>query len=58
MKASLNDATHYNEITDEYWLLENELGIVTFQTERLLTENLGYRDHKYALLNEDHCYLL
>ncbi len=36
----------------------NELGIVTFQTERLLTENLGYRDHKYALLNEDHCYLL
>ena len=36
----------------------NELGIVTFQTERLLTENLGYRDHKYALLNEDPCYLL
>lgn len=36
----------------------NELGIVTFQTERLETDNLGYREHKYALLNEDHCYLL
>ena len=23
MKANLNDATHYNERTDEYWLLED-----------------------------------
>ena len=24
MKANLNDATHYNERTNEYWLLEDE----------------------------------
>ena len=23
MKANLDDATHYNERTDEYWLLED-----------------------------------
>ena len=23
MKANLNDATHYNKRTDEYWLLED-----------------------------------
>ena len=25
MKANLNDATHYNERTDEYWLLEKRI---------------------------------
>ena len=25
MKANLNNATHYNERTDEYWLLEKRI---------------------------------
>ena len=36
----------------------SELGIVPFQTERLKTDQLGEREHKFAMLNEDQCYFV
>lgn len=36
----------------------SELGIVPFQTERLKTDRLGEREHKFAMLNEDQCYFV
>ena len=35
-----------------------ELGILPFETERLKTEQLGDREHKFAMLNEDQCYFV
>lgn len=36
----------------------SSLGIVRFETQRLKTEQLGEREHSFALLNEDQCYFV
>ena len=46
------------ENIDKYRSQFEALGNLPFKTERLKTERLGYRDHRYALLNEDQCYFL
>ena len=58
--ASLLDHRHrtiFESIT-KYSTELSELGILPFETERLKTEHLGDREHKFAMLNEDQCYFV
>lgn len=46
------------ENTDKYLHEMQQLGNVPFETERLKTERLGERTHRYVMLNEDQCFFL
>ena len=58
--ASLLDHRHRTifEAIIKYTSEILELGILPFETERLKTEHLGEREHKFAMLNEDQCYFV
>ena len=58
--ASLLDHRHRTifEAITKYTSEVLELGILPFETERLKTEQLGEREHKFAMLNEDQCYFV
>lgn len=58
--ASLLDHRHrtiFESIT-KYSTELSELGILPFETERLKTDHLGEREHKFVMLNEDQCYFV
>ena len=58
--ASLLDHRHrtiFESIT-KYSTELSELGILPFETERLKTDHLGEREHKFVMLNEDQCYFI
>lgn len=58
--ASLLDHRHrtiFESIT-KYSTELSELGILPFETERLKTDRLGEREHKFVMLNEDQCYFV
>ena len=58
--ASFLDHRHRTilENIDKYRAELEELGTLPFQTERLKTERLGEREHRFTMLNEDQCYFL
>ena len=58
--ASFLDHRHRTilENVDKYRAELEELGTLPFQTERLKTERLGEREHRFTMLNEDQCYFL
>ena len=58
--ASLLDHRHrtiFESIT-KYSTELSELGLLPFETERLKTDRLGEREHKFVMLNEDQCYFV
>lgn len=58
--ASLLDHRHrtiFESIT-KYATELSELGTLPFETERLKTDHLGEREHKFVMLNEDQCYFV
>jgi phage regulator Rha-like protein len=58
--ASLLDHRHrtiFESIT-KYSAELSELGLLPFETERLKTDHLGEREHKFVMLNEDQCYFV
>ena len=58
--ASLLDHRHrtiFESIT-KYSSELSELGLLPFETERLKTDHLGEREHKFVMLNEDQCYFV